>query len=169
VIQTFKYILSFFFTCCIFSNFIAQVTYIIEEDSENFYCENGIEIDSCNYHLLYDEAYNWMNTPYKYAGNSKNGIDCSSLIKNIYSKIYNLKLSGSSSYIYAQTKEISDKNELKEGDLLFFKINKKQISHIGIFLKDGYFIHSSVNKGVTISNLNEKYYQKYYFTAGRIQ
>jgi lipoprotein Spr len=147
---------------------VAQVTYILEEDSENFYCENGIEVDSCNYHLLYDEAYNWMNTPYKYAGNSKKGIDCSGLIKNIYSKIYNLKLSGSSSYIYAQTKEISDQSQLKEGDLLFFKINKKQISHIGIFLKDGYFVHSSVQKGVTISNLNEKYYKKYYYTAGRI-
>jgi lipoprotein Spr len=169
VLHKFKYTLLFILTCGFFPNLIAQVTYIIEEDSENFYCENGIEVDSCNYHLLYDEAYNWMNTPYKYAGNSKKGIDCSSLIKNIYSKIYNLKLSGSSSYIYAQTKEINDQNQLKEGDLLFFKINKKQISHIGIFLKDGYFVHSSVQKGVTISNLNEKYYQKYYFTAGRIQ
>jgi lipoprotein Spr len=169
VLYTFKYILPFFFTFCFFQNLIAQVTYIIEEDSENFYCENGIEVDSCNYHLLYDEAYSWMNTPYKYAGNSKKGVDCSGLIKNIYNKIYNLKLSGSSSYIYAQTKEINDPSQLKEGDLLFFKINKKQISHIGIFLKDGYFVHSSVHKGVTISNLNEKYYQKYYFTAGRIQ
>ena len=168
MLQLFKYSLTISLTCLSFFNLLAQVTYILEEDPENFYCENGIEIDSCNYHLLYNEAYNWMNTPYKYAGNTKKGIDCSSLIKNIYSKIYNLKLNGSSSYIYAQTKEITDQNQLKEGDLLFFKINKKQISHIGIFLKDGYFVHSSVHKGVTISNLNEKYYQKYYFTAGRI-
>tara|TARA_R110001592_G_scaffold5171_4_gene28656 strand:+ start:1615 stop:2124 length:510 start_codon:yes stop_codon:yes gene_type:complete len=168
VFHTLKYTLLFILTCFTFLNLVAQVTYIIEEDSENFYCANGIEVDSCNYHLLYDEAYNWMNTPYKYAGNTKKGIDCSGLIKNIYSQIYNLKLSGSSNYIYAQTKEINDKSQLKEGDLLFFKINKKQISHIGIFLKDGYFVHSSVHKGVTISNLNEKYYQKHYFTAGRI-
>lgn len=165
----FKYILPILVICCFFPNLIAQVTNIKEEDSDFFYCENGIELDSCNYHLLYDEAYNWMNTPYKYAGNSKKGVDCSGLIKNIYSKIYNLKLSGNSSFIYTQTKEISDQNQLIEGDLLFFKINKKQISHVGIFLKDGYFVHSSVHKGVIISNLNEKYYQKYYFTAGRIQ
>ena len=115
MLHPFKYILSLIIVCCTFSKLKAQVTYIIEEDSENFYCENGIEVDSCNYHLLYDEAYSWMNTPYKYAGNSKKGIDCSGLIKKIYSNIYNLKLNGSSSYIYAQTKDISDKNDLKEG------------------------------------------------------
>lgn len=163
-----KYILFLLFSFWLI-NAEAQVTYLLEEDSEIYYCEKGIDIDSCSYHLLYDEAYNWMNTPYLYAGNSKKGIDCSGLIKKIYSKIYNLKLNGNSSYIFAQTKEIKDLNSLIEGDLLFFKINKKQISHIGIYLKDGYFVHSSVNKGVTINNLNEKYYQKYYFTAGRIQ
>ena len=51
----------------------------------------------------------------------------------------------------------------------FFKIAKNRISHIGIYLTNGFFIHSSVKKGVTVSNLNEEYYQKYFYSGGRIE
>ncbi|PJB15311.1 MAG: glycoside hydrolase [Flavobacteriales bacterium CG_4_9_14_3_um_filter_32_8] len=139
-----------------------------EKEIDDFLCTKGIEIDSCDYPLLYDELYNWINTPYRYAGNTANGIDCSGLVKQLYNKIYNISLSGGSKDIFNQVIAISNINELIEGDIVFFKIRKNRISHVGIFLKDGFFIHSSVQRGVIISHLSEPYYQKYYFSGGRI-
>ena len=60
------------------------------------------------------------------------------------------------------------KEELKEGDLVFFKINSKSISHVGVYLGDDKFAHASSSKGVMISNLNEAYWKRYYYKGGRL-
>ncbi|MCB0380115.1 MAG: C40 family peptidase, partial [Flavobacteriales bacterium] len=60
-----------------------------------------------------------------------------------------------------------NREDLIEGDLVFFNIYKNQISHVGLYLQDGNFIHASTRSGVIISNLNEDYYNKYYFSGGR--
>ncbi len=60
------------------------------------------------------------------------------------------------------------KDELKEGDLVFFKIKSKSITHIGIYLGDNRFAHASTSRGVVISNLNEPYYSRYFYKGGRI-
>ncbi len=139
----------------------------IEPLIEDFFCKNGIPIDSCSYDLLYKEAYQWIDTPYKYAGNSTSGIDCSGLTKKLYEKIYNLKLEGGSRTIYDQIVPVKNKSELIEGDLVFFKIRNNQISHVGVYLKDGKFIHATTQSGVIISHLSEPYYEKYYYSGGR--
>lgn len=144
----------------------AQSVYV-EPLIYDFFCRNGISIDSCSYDYLYTEAYQWIDTPYRYAGNSISGIDCSGLTKKLYEKVYNLKLEGGSKTIYDQIIPIKNKADLKEGDLVFFKISRNQISHVGVYLKDGNFIHASVKSGVIISNLSEPYYQKYYYAGGR--
>ncbi len=135
---------------------------------EDYLCEKGLEIDTTDYLLLYNDISEWLNTPYKYAGNSLTGIDCSGFTKKIYEKTYNINLLGGSSSLFTQVTPIPLKEDLCEGDLIFFKIKKNKISHVGIYLKDGNFIHASVQNGVIISNLNETYYNKYYFSGGRI-
>jgi lipoprotein Spr len=110
---------------------------------------------------------NWLGTSYKYAGNSNKGIDCSGLVKKVFGKIFNLQLSGGSSDIYTLTIPI-EKELLQEGDLVFFKIAKNRISHVGIYLSNNKFIHASVKLGVIISDLNEPYYKKYFYAAGRL-
>ena len=60
------------------------------------------------------------------------------------------------------------KDELKEGDLVFFKIKSRTITHIGIYLGDNRFAHASSTRGVVISNLNEPYYSRYFYKGGRI-
>ena len=50
-----------------------------------------------------------------------------------------------------------------EGDILFFKIKKGQISHVGVYLGNNTFAHASVHSGVIISDLDEDYYKKYFF------
>jgi lipoprotein Spr len=59
------------------------------------------------------------------------------------------------------------KDELKEGDLVFFKIHSRSISHVGIYLGDGRFAHASM-KGVAISSLDDPYYNRYFYKGGRL-
>ena len=61
------------------------------------------------------------------------------------------------------------KNKLQEGDLVFFHNGrkKKKATHVGIYLKNGKFIHASTSRGVIISRLNEDYWQKHWLSGGR--
>ena len=63
------------------------------------------------------------------------------------------------------------KRNLREGDLVFFTSSrsKNKVAHVGIYLKNGKFIHSSTSKGVIVSNLNENYYTKHWISGGRIR
>lgn len=81
---------------------------------------------------------------------------------------YRILLTGSAKDIYRKIKPIK-KTELREGDLVFFKIKKGKISHVGIYLGQNKFAHASTKSGVTISDLSEPYYSKYFYQAGRIK
>ncbi|MCX8081454.1 MAG: C40 family peptidase [Bacteroidia bacterium] len=113
---------------------------------------------------LYRFISEWYGTPYSYASCSKAGVDCSCFTNMLYQRIYNINLPRSSKEIYEKCHKIK-KNELKEGDLVFFNTNGKGVSHVGIYLKDGKFVHASTKKGVIISRLDEDYYQKTYCGA----
>ena len=67
---------------------------------------------------------------------------------------------------YANVKPIR-KNDLQPGDLVFFKIRSRQITHVGIYLGDDKFAHAASSRGVMISNLNEAYWKRYYYNGGR--
>jgi lipoprotein Spr len=61
------------------------------------------------------------------------------------------------------------KSQLREGDLVFFKIRKRRVSHVGVYLSHNRFIHASVHDGVVISDLDEPYYKKYFFKGGKVK
>jgi len=81
--------------------------------------------------------------------------------------VYNITITGSVVDIYKNCKHIKA-SQLKEGDLVFFKINKRSVSHVGVYLHNQKFVHASVHTGVTIDDLGEDYYKKYFCGAGRI-
>ena len=58
------------------------------------------------------------------------------------------------------------REDLAPGDLVFFR--RGGTRHVGIYLGDDEFIHASTSRGVTISNLDEDYYRRYYWTARRL-
>ena len=135
----------------------------------HFFLSKGIHFDSTSNIKLYNEVYTWFGVPYRYGGRSKAGTDCSGFATQIYKIVYNKIISGSANDIYQKLKHI-EKSGLKEGDLVFFKINRYRISHVGIYLSNNKFIHAtSWGKSVTISDLKETYYSRYYFSAGRIE
>jgi lipoprotein Spr len=111
-------------------------------------------------------ADEWFGVPYKYGGHDKHGIDCSGFAARLYQEVYGINISGSSGQLQQTCSGIKH-NELKEGDLLFFKIHRGRISHVGVYLANDYFIHASTKAGVIISHLSEDYYKRYYSCAGR--
>jgi hypothetical protein len=116
---------------------------------------------------LYFQIYDWLGVKYSYGKDSKKGIDCSHFVSNIYRKVYGININGSSSSIFDGCFKVREE-DLKEGDLVFFRINKKKkISHVGIYLQNRQFVHATIDRGVIISNLDENYYKKYFITGGK--
>lgn len=130
-----------------------------------YFESKGLKVDSCVNMNLYFEIYKWLNTPYCYAGETAKGIDCSGFSNKIYQSVYGKTLEGGSRDIFTKVKPISIKL-VEEGDLLFFKIWKGQISHVGVYLQGRKFAHATRQAGVIISDLDEAYYKKYFFKAG---
>lgn len=143
---------------------------ITDQHLITYYNDQGVIYDSaCSNLELYREIYGWLGVKYKYAGLTKNGVDCAGFVTNICNKMYATKLSGSAVHHFEKCEEITDTTQLEEGDLVFFKINKPNISHVGLYLGNGKFAHAAVHGGVMINDLKEKYYSKYYFTGGRLK
>ncbi len=132
-----------------------------------FYESHCLSADSACSPYLYYQVYDWLGTRYKYSGTSKNGIDCSGFVSEMYKNTYCIDLNGSSGSIFHQVKPV-EKDSLKEGDILFFKIKKNQISHVGVYLGNNKFAHASVHAGVIVSDLDEKYYKRYFYKGGRL-
>lgn len=120
---------------------------------------------------LYAECSLWIGVAYRYGGNTKHGADCSGFVWQIYKKIYGKTLERSSNEQAKKNIKKVRKGSLKPGDLVFFSTSRKskKIDHVGIFLKDGYFIHASTSKGVIVSSLNEDYYKKAWKKGGRVK
>ncbi|WP_438434015.1 C40 family peptidase [Gorillibacterium sp. sgz500922] len=103
---------------------------------------------------------------YDYGGTTTKGFDCSGFTQYVF-KAFDISLDRSSRDQAGQGKAV-DKDDLRAGDLVFFNTSGNGISHVGIYLGDGVFVHASTNNGVIKNKLNESYYAKRYVTARRI-
>lgn len=130
----------------------------------------GIDIDYDDNHKLYVEASKWIGTPYRYGGNSRAGVDCSGLVCAVYKKVYKKNLKRSADEQYRKDCIHISKRNLREGDLVFFKGSRRsrKASHVGIYLKDGLFIHASMQSGVVIDRLTQDYYERMWLSGGRV-
>lgn len=126
----------------------------------------GIDKDLITCYPLYEKILEWMGTPYRFGGNSKKGIDCSRLVIQLTNGIYYDSINGSAATLYEASYKLG-REELSEGDLIFFKINKSYVSHVGVYLQNDLFVHATRGKGVMVSSLTAPYYKKYFFGAGR--
>lgn len=139
---------------------------------ENYNSNHTYDIPGFDYTTLREkmlmEIIKYLGTPYKYGGNNVDGIDCSAFTQNIYKSVLGIELERSARLQFNQGAEISEMNELKFGDLVFFNTRKRvKPGHVGIFIGENLFAHASSKKGVTISSLDHSYYSKRYMGARR--
>ncbi len=116
-------------------------------------------------------ARSYLGTPYKSAGDSRLGMDCSGLVITSFAAA-NISLPRNSA-LQAETGSQVDKSRLKPGDLLFFSDSKigRGITHVGIVTEvksdDIRFIHASGKLGVVEVSFNVSYFQKTFTKAVR--
>lgn len=150
----------------------SAVTYPPDLDApqvDSFFNRFTITLDKCDYPEMYFEIYRWYKTCYRYGGTGSKGIDCSGFTNMLYEKVFGKKVPHSSAGIFAICDALPKKELPAEGDFVFFKIRKGRISHVGIYLQHNKFVHASTQAGVIISDLDEPYYKKYFYRAGRLK
>jgi cell wall-associated NlpC family hydrolase len=108
----------------------------------------------------------WYGTHYRFGGNSKDGIDCSAFAGGLMSAVFGVGLPRMAKDQYNTGQRIK-KDNLQEGDLVFFHTTRKGVSHVGVYVANNKFVHASLNYGVTISDLNDPYYSRTYVGARR--
>lgn len=119
-----------------------------------------------------DTVCKYIGIPYRRGGTGKQGFDCSGLTRQFYSDIFGLSLPHNSyqqSQLNIFEKIPLDEDEFEANDLLFFAYKTKRINHVGIYLKDGRFLHASPNGGVKISNLEDPFWQRTLVASRRIK
>lgn len=128
--------------------------------------------NSSTVNRILEDAEDFLGTPYKFGGTTKSGLDCSGLVITVYDE-NNVKLPRRSSEQALEGRKI-EISEAKPGDLLFFSTSGNgKVSHVGIVKEiktkgEITFIHASTTKGVIISSLNEKYWNKAFLFARRV-
>lgn len=165
----FRYILLwsivFVFSSC-------SITRHIElKQSKEVYEKLGLNKDSKDNFALYQEAASWLHVRHVDGGSSRKGTDCSFLVYSIYKTVYNKTLERNSADILNKNCKRISKSRLQEGDLVFFSTSsrpKSHVSHVGIYLKDNKFLHSSTSKGVIVSDMDEDYYRKTWVCGGKV-
>lgn len=119
-----------------------------------------------------NNALHYHGTRYKYGGMNKRGMDCSGLVYLAFEK-EGINLPRVSRQIAREGNRIN-LNKVNVGDLLFFKTGKsgRSINHVGLIVQivpgEVNFIHSTTSRGVIISSLNEKYWNRSFVMARKI-
>lgn len=117
--------------------------------------------------LMY-KVIEYINTPYLYGGTSKSGIDCSAFVQTVMYQALGVSLPRTSLEQSTVGEDVAKEN-LQFGDLLFFDtMSKGRVSHVGIYLGDGYFVHSGSRTGVIVASLDSDYYTSKFLKAKRV-
>ena len=115
--------------------------------------------------LLYDQYNNWRGVRYREGGLSKNGVDCSGYVHLTYKQKLKRNIPRSTELLTKSGTEVRPQ-QMRPGDLVFFKTGWKT-NHVGIYLKNGKFMHASSSRGVMISEIHNPYWSDAFWMARR--
>ena len=116
---------------------------------------------------LFSAISKHIGIPYRFGGDSENGIDCSAFTRKVYRE-QGIELPRVS-YEQAKIGRDVESSSLQPGDLVFFNTSiMGTISHVGVYMDNNTFAHASSSQGVTKSNLRQKYFSKRYVRANRV-
>jgi len=141
----------------IFILLVVNSVFLSSKNKESFQYPSGYEIEE------YASSFIKGNEREKQGRK----MDCSGFTRNVY-KYFRIKIARSS---LDQSKQSTflNVNNIKKGNLVFFSINRNSISHVGIYLGNGKFIHSpGRGKYVRIDSLSNNYWEQSFVTGGKI-
>lgn len=111
-------------------------------------------------------AKRYIGVPYVYGGTTPKGFDCSGFVQYVFKENkFELPRTADEQYLLGLKEPVSS---LREGDLVFFATDGTGISHCGIYLGHGRFIHASSSHGIRIDELSNVYWRKYFVTGKHI-
>jgi cell wall-associated NlpC family hydrolase len=112
-------------------------------------------------------AYSYRGTPYRFGSMSGRTFDCSGFTSFLFRK-QGIKLPRTASEQFHAGQKVS-REDLQPGDLVFFHTTRSGISHVGMYVGDGKFVHASSRGGVRVDPLDSGYYNNRYRGAARYQ
>jgi cell wall-associated NlpC family hydrolase len=115
-------------------------------------------------------AEKYLRTPHCMGGTTSECLDCSGLTYLAFTK-NKIQIPRNSQEQARYGALIFDRNELKRGDLVFFTKSYKTsdyITHVGIYLGNGMFIHTSSSAGVTKTPLNNLWWSEKFVFGTRV-
>ena len=114
-------------------------------------------------------ALSLVGTPYRYGGNTPDsGFDCSGLVNYVYRDMLDLRLPRSSRELAQVQGPRLERNRLASGDLVFFG-SGREVSHVGIYVGEGRFVHAPSSGGtVRLDRLDGPYWVSHYSGAKRV-
>jgi len=115
---------------------------------------------------LRTEARSWEGVPHEWGGTDRNGIDCSALTQVLYARALGLDLPRDTKRQSRIGERVSSRS-LQPGDLVFFRPRGEKL-HVGVYLSDGDFVHASSSAGVTVSDVQDSYWQRSWWQARRL-
>lgn len=109
----------------------------------------------------------FLGVPYKWGGVDPNGWDCSGFIQEVF-RLGGHRLPRMADAQYEACERVA-LDSLLPGDLVFFNLDGKGISHVGVYTGNGLFLHASSSRGVVEDRLDSPYFAGAYVGAGRLQ
>ena len=117
--------------------------------------------------LFVKVATGFLGAPYRLGGSTVRGIDCSAFVRKMY-QLFDINLPRTA-HEQSNVGLSVDKNELLEGDLVFFR-TRRSVGHVGIYIGNGEFVHASYrDRAVRIDNLDAPYFYNRFVRAVRVK
>jgi cell wall-associated NlpC family hydrolase len=108
-----------------------------------------------------------IGSPYKYGGAGPDAFDCSGLVTYAHRQI-GVAVPRTAAQQFAAATPVK-RGELRPGDLVFFRLESRNVSHVGIYAGDGRFVHAPQRGGnVRMASLDEEHFRRSFAGGGRL-